>query len=469
MLIEPISDKLGQTNTITYRDAEDPIEFEIDNEFLEYEVNLHTSNFYTADELPQYSYEMTYSEKTDSNGDGWITDIKVNFEDLSPVLMQAVYSGSSYTLGKAPELQGFGLPDLTNATQITWETFDTVYDCDFVYVDGKKYMVISGEEDVQTGLTELVTLQCDSIITLTPPENMYTFTGGLTYPTNSYDTVSCNVTANYGSANFTLCGVQLCTDPYFNGQIISGSSYSQTFNGNITGLQENTTYYYRYFAESTEFGYAIYTPSNNSFTTNYAPPVLAITHDNVTETTASVIFIYTGNYPIDPTAMSGVITTAGQSPINVQFDRLAVGTPEVVTLSGLTPNTVYDASWDVEYYNDEVSAIDSFTTKPQDTGSVEINDMSVFDIGSNKMNFKATYKMVKYGADTRTFQVRVYDEYDNLLADFTPTVTGDAFDGALTRAAGIALPDKCQYVKYQVVVTNKGGYTNSTWVEVYIK
>lgn len=98
------------------------------------------------------------------------------------------------------------------------------------------------------------------------------------------------------------------------------------------------------------------------------------------------------------------------------------------------------------------------------TGYVEISDASVFE--GEKMMFKANYQMGKYGADTTTFQVRVYDENDNLLDDFTPTVTGDSFTGALTKATGISLPPKCEYVGYLVEVTNKGGYTNSDWIDI---
>ena len=763
-MIEPATDKLGQNNKIGYRDAEEQLEFAIDNEFLDDEMELHISHFYTNEYIPQYSYEMTYSEKPNNSGDKWVTDVKVNFEDLSPVIMSATYNGSVYTMEKAPDLQGLGLSHLTNATQITFATFDTVWDCDYVYVDGHKYMVISGEEDMQTGENEITVIKMDSMMEVTPPTPpQYTYKATYQYPSSTYDTVFFDVAVSYGAANFTLCGVQLCTNPDFTGQIISASAYNYKYSGIISDLEENTIYYYRYFAESTEFGYATYTPNNNSFKTNYASPVLTISHDNVTDTTASVSFTYVGNYPINTQAMSGVISTAGQSPITVQFDHLAVGVPEVVNLSGLTPNTVYDVSWDVEYYNDEASAIDSFTTSqrvadvtltnvngvwgtqtaqltftcdwqstnpiagyssnfrifvsknsdfsgateqnsgwsrqldgmsgsinatltanipsgggnnyyvkiqftdtlgnlivktftyvtptqnagymtfkashsdpdsdntvwfptnihtwtyapyrkrilltldnwqtiaaqsawtnypnsnqifitldpntyiaelevidiygntfrtsqntqvvcrqpvmsvnvdnsngqldmwlklnpnlnystceiyyysddaqydksldftsnPQTiqymdenvpdgtynielnvvagsysyytsfndllvkcTGYIEINDMSAFDLGSNKMIFRANYQMGKYGADTTTFQVRVYDENNNLLDNFTPTVTGDAFTGTLTKAAGIALPENCEYIGYLVEVTNKGGYTNSTWIDI---
>lgn len=167
--ITPSSDKLGQTNIITYRDSEAPTQFDIDNEFLESEKTLHKNKFYTGDIIPQYSYDMTYSEQTNDDGDSWVTDINVNFEDLSPVIMTAVWNGTRYWLKHAPDLQGFGLPEMANAQQITAETLDDIARLDYVYVDGHKYMLIDGETDLNTSITEFKALQCDWDMGCIPP------------------------------------------------------------------------------------------------------------------------------------------------------------------------------------------------------------------------------------------------------------------------------------------------------------
>lgn len=168
-LIEPSSDKLARRNTITYRDSETPVVFSIDNEFLEDEMTLHENNFYTADIIPQYSYDMTYSDETNSEGSGWVTDINVKFEDLSPVIMTAVWNGTRYWLKHAPDLQGFGLPEMANAQQITAETLDDIARLDYVYIDGHKYMLIDGETDLNTYITEFKALQCDWDMGCIPP------------------------------------------------------------------------------------------------------------------------------------------------------------------------------------------------------------------------------------------------------------------------------------------------------------
>ena len=148
--ISPASDKLGQTNTIGYSDSDEPTVFQIDNEFLEPEKVLHESIFYTGDVIPQYSYEMTYSEQTNDEGNQWITDINVNFEDFDAVLMTATQDGNRYVLKKAPDIVGFGLPALRNAQTITAQTLTDVSNTDYVLIDGHKYMIVSGQTDLDT-------------------------------------------------------------------------------------------------------------------------------------------------------------------------------------------------------------------------------------------------------------------------------------------------------------------------------
>lgn len=167
--IEPSNSHLAQENIITYRDSENPVKFKIDNEFIDREKTIHESIFYTGDVIPQYNYEMTYSGVTGAGGSEWITDINVNFEDLDAVLMTAVYDGEKYVLRHAPDLIGFGLQELKNAQSITAETLTDVSDSDYVFIDGKKYMLIDGEIDLNTYITEFNAIQCDSTFGCIPP------------------------------------------------------------------------------------------------------------------------------------------------------------------------------------------------------------------------------------------------------------------------------------------------------------
>lgn len=195
----------------------------------------------------------------------------------------------------------------------------------------------------------------------------YVFSGyGVSY-SSSYDTLDVDIQVSCSGATFTACGIQFSTTSDFSGSIISGvntSGAADDFVGEVSGFSEHTLYYYRYYATSTQYGTQYYSPTpNNTITTHYDEPTLTIGHSNVTDTTATVTFTYTGNMPVDYTAMSAIIKAAGaQSGIDVQFDHLVAGTPMPVTLSGLTPNTTYTTSWDVDYYDGEVSQFDSFQT-----------------------------------------------------------------------------------------------------------
>lgn len=235
----------------------------------------------------------------------------------------------------------------------------------------------------------------------------------------------------------------------------------------VTGLSEHTDYW----AVAHASGGGISAESlPYYFQTLWSPPTLEIRATDITPTGAKLYFYYSGNYPIDTSAMSAAVGRSDSTgtPITIQFGRITPTTPEVVTLSGLTPDTAYDVTWDVAYYSDEVSAISTFSTVPMPSGSIKVHDSSVIDSGSNKMTFKCEYSMVTYAADTSTFYVEVYDKDGNLLEHFTPTVSGNGNSGVLARAAGIALPDKCTYVCYYVYVKNTNDENLTAFVEINI-
>jgi len=273
------------------------------------------------------------------------------------------------------------------------------------------------------------------------------------------DTIYVEVSGYAGSgATIDLVGARFFLD----------DSIGSTMVGDISGQLGETsiTYHAGGLPSGTEifvFAYMTYTVDGNSYT---------VYSESHSVTTVPVMEFVTQSVSQDSCAGDFTIKGNRVNAVTLQYKETSASNWSNATvngnsyvISGLVPNTTYNLRGTVS--NDSGSYttnVLNFTTSPQDTGSVEINDMSAF-VGE-KMMFKATYKMGKYGADTTTFQVRVYDEKDKLLADFSPTVTGDAFDGVLTREAGIALPEKCQYVKYQVIVTNKGGYENSTWIDI---
>ena len=282
--ISPTNDKLGQMNIITYRDSDSPVKFEIENEFLDTEVSLHENIFYTGDIIPQYSYDMTYNDTPNGSGNQWVTDINVNFEDLSPVIMTAVYNGNTYTMKRAPELLGMGLTELTNAQTITAQTLDRINDADYVYIYGHKYMVVQGDEDAETGITEFSAIQCD------------------------YDTMGCippafaimqeyiydnSVTVVYSLADFSGDAYGIYSLTLEGATVASGTLSTGVDSITFTGLQPKTTYMLNITIDS-KCGKTF--ESHKIITSEQLPPVVYITDAyNITDTGVTIQFTITEN------------------------------------------------------------------------------------------------------------------------------------------------------------------------------
>ena len=159
---QPVSDKLGRTNIIKWLgDDPNPLRIEFNNRFLSDSVTLHESPFaYVGGQnnpigtipravVPQYKLEQ------DSNGD-W----QVKYDEVEGLVLvrYATDRWGRYYMGQPASLTDLGIGKLNTVMQCTIETFSNVFGYDYVYLDGRKYMVISGDRDAETGLTTLETL-----------------------------------------------------------------------------------------------------------------------------------------------------------------------------------------------------------------------------------------------------------------------------------------------------------------------
>lgn len=159
---QPVSDKLGKTNIIKWLgDDTNPLRIEFNNRFLSDSVTLHESPFaYVGGQnnpfgtiplavIPQYSLEQ------DSNED-W----SVKYDEIEGLVIvrNAVDDRTWRYLAQPASLTDLGIGKLNTVMQCTIETFSNAFGYDFVYLDGRKYMVISGEKDAETGITTLETL-----------------------------------------------------------------------------------------------------------------------------------------------------------------------------------------------------------------------------------------------------------------------------------------------------------------------
>lgn len=162
--ILPNSDKLGQKNYILYNGEENddttPIS-EIDSIWLEPTVTLHQSEFAKIyrgflGRGKIYQYKIQYKE------DG---DVDVDYNDIDgTVLMRYQTQDNIHThwnleLIPLHPINTMGLENITTSTEVTIETFDDeVKDKDYIYLDGRKYMVVNGNIDLKSKKSTITAL-----------------------------------------------------------------------------------------------------------------------------------------------------------------------------------------------------------------------------------------------------------------------------------------------------------------------
>lgn len=194
----------------------------------------------------------------------------------------------------------------------------------------------------------------------------YTFTGSVTLSQASYDTLEVDILASCAGATFTLCGIEFNTSSDFSGTSITASNNGNDFVDDVSGFSENTTYYYRYFATTVEYGGPQYfVPQNNSITTNYAQPVVTTGVDagSLSDTSATFWVNYAGNYP--PSNLSLTITPSGGQAVPIQIQNMSGMQTGISAGFALTPNTSYTLSVTAGYYQTTVSGTYTFTTYSQ--------------------------------------------------------------------------------------------------------
>ena len=159
--IQTVSDKLAKRNEIKYKDANLYTWWNIDNDFLDKEKTIFESIFSTSKYMygkacvEQYEFEATMTEPN-SSGESWVEDIKVSLNEFDFLLFTLAQVGNGYQLERAPELTDFKLKDITATVCAKIETYDDdVKDNDYVYYEGRKFLVTDGSVNAETGLNEL--------------------------------------------------------------------------------------------------------------------------------------------------------------------------------------------------------------------------------------------------------------------------------------------------------------------------
>jgi len=164
-------------------------------------------------------------------------------------------------------------------------------------------------------------------------------------------------------------GIELSLVPDFSEIAISRTFDPNQTNQIIEPVLEHTLYYVRYWARTNSVTQYWTDPEDNTILTRWAPPVIGVTADNITTNSMRITVTYTGNYPVDYNSLVCVISPqswSGQS-WNVPLERLAPGTPEHITLSGLPSNGTLYVEVVMDYYEDEVYGQGTFTTAQAET------------------------------------------------------------------------------------------------------
>ena len=160
----------------------------------------------------------------------------------------------------------------------------------------------------------------------------------------------------------------------------------------VTGLAEHTNYWAK--ASATNAYNQTGTSAAYAFTTLWAQPNVSVVASNITSTTATLTFNYSGNYPIDTSNYTDVSAYWGvnnsQNYNIVQFHSLDNGVPEILNLTGLTPNTTYYAEIEVDYGDGLANDSITFTTAATSAPTVEITSISNITSSSANVNLSIT-------------------------------------------------------------------------------
>lgn len=144
----PVSEFFGQNNFIKYVDDRVLVST-ITNRWLEKEKNLVDLKLYNPDVEDQYN--LICYQYSNPSYDG---EYSVDYEQTGFCLGDGWWNG---TLSKV-ETSSFNLNTISKIMECTIITKEDVKDCDYVVLDGRTYMVISMDVDIENKLTAIKTI-----------------------------------------------------------------------------------------------------------------------------------------------------------------------------------------------------------------------------------------------------------------------------------------------------------------------
>lgn len=158
--VRPSSERIGRSNYIQFtgEDNASPV-MSVDNIWLEEDKTLHESVFAYVQPTKSYGKINQYEITTDEDGTS-----SVSYNEVDGIVLMR-YSDRigryPYAVGLIPpgDIHTFDFQQITSTVEVTMETYDDeVKGKDYLYVDGRKYMVIEGSSDMKEGLTTITAL-----------------------------------------------------------------------------------------------------------------------------------------------------------------------------------------------------------------------------------------------------------------------------------------------------------------------
>lgn len=155
----PVFDGLGQHNKVTYKtvgDAEPARSFYINNSRLKDEVKVQELVLYSADYF-SHLYAPIYTWSYDEDRDAWSRE---------PQELSGIVAGTEGNNGWLEYLKNpsfLGLENLGKVALLTLRTDENVSLYDYVWYDGHKLMVVEGNTDEETGITEFTALEVGEV------------------------------------------------------------------------------------------------------------------------------------------------------------------------------------------------------------------------------------------------------------------------------------------------------------------
>ncbi len=161
--IRPSSSKLGQVTNVAWAGGNGKqVLTNIDSVWLDEEVTRHTSPFEYIDTVAgglarvnQYNISCSYDEDGKT-----VWDVDYEEPEGAVLLLYGQYGRlNRWGLLPPPNINTMGIDELTQCMEVTIETFDIeLKDKDYVYLDGRKFMVVEGSTDLDNRKTTLTAL-----------------------------------------------------------------------------------------------------------------------------------------------------------------------------------------------------------------------------------------------------------------------------------------------------------------------